>query len=456
VVRLPLLAVRSLLAALVLVVVGLGSRAAHAEEPRIHAILGTGHAVGNPQAHEFGFGGYGGFAVEYPLGKVAGVQLEIGTSVLPHANPPVDPKIADHGAGLSIDGLLGIRLRPFGARRVAGLWLDVNGGVDRTGALNRPVFDAHLGYDFRIRGPGRWDVGPFLGYTQVFQPDDTLRPEDAHVLWLGIHVALGARSERLRGDRDKDGVFDDEDACPDAPGARTADRRTNGCPDRDKDGVHDKEDACPDVPGVRTEDPKTNGCPRPDRDHDSVYDDEDACPDVPGVRTEDPKTNGCPRSDRDKDGVFDDEDACPDVPGPRTSVPATNGCPAGDQVHVEGDQILQDDVIHFETGSPRVRHASWPVVKQVAKFINGSPDLVEINIEGHADEVGTGEYNLYLSEQRALSVKTLLVKYGVDPSRLTTHAYGKTRPIAVGHAEEQRRLNRRVEFTITQARKGGN
>jgi outer membrane protein OmpA-like peptidoglycan-associated protein len=66
--------------------------------------------------------------------------------------------------------------------------------------------------------------------------------------------------------------------------------------DRDGDGIIDAEDACPDVPGVRTNDPKTNGCPPPpsDRDGDGIIDAEDACPDVPGVRTNDPKTNGCP------------------------------------------------------------------------------------------------------------------------------------------------------------------
>jgi outer membrane protein OmpA-like peptidoglycan-associated protein len=64
-------------------------------------------------------------------------------------------------------------------------------------------------------------------------------------------------------------------------------------PDRDHDGIPDAEDACPDVPGVRTDDPKTNGCPS-DRDKDGIPDTEDACPDVPGPRDPDPKKNGCP------------------------------------------------------------------------------------------------------------------------------------------------------------------
>ncbi len=70
--------------------------------------------------------------------------------------------------------------------------------------------------------------------------------------------------------------------------------------DRDHDGIPDTDDACPDVPGVKTDDPKTNGCP-PDRDHDGIVDAEDACPVVPGVYSEDPKKNGCPLP-KDTDG----------------------------------------------------------------------------------------------------------------------------------------------------------
>ena len=56
-------------------------------------------------------------------------------------------------------------------------------------------------------GTGRWDVGPFIGYLQVFQPTDTLRPEDAHVITFGVHVALGAPPVSVvRLDRDGDGV----------------------------------------------------------------------------------------------------------------------------------------------------------------------------------------------------------------------------------------------------------
>jgi len=60
-------------------------------------------------------------------------------------------------------------------------------------------------------------------------------------------------NEELINDRDKDGVEDDEDLCPDVPG----DKLVNGCPDFDKDGIPDKYDLCPHLYGGT----KSQGCP---------------------------------------------------------------------------------------------------------------------------------------------------------------------------------------------------
>jgi OOP family OmpA-OmpF porin len=427
---------------------------AGADEPQLHGELGLAHALGNPQQREYGFGAGASFAAEMTFDKVIGIQGELSFLGLADGSPPSNPAFANHGAGFDFGAMAGVRLHPFARARVASLWLDGNAGVAITGGEPRATVDTHLGYDFRV-GRGRLDVGPFLGYVQVFEPDNALRPEDAHIVLGGLHVALGAPRPKPRGDRDLDTVFDDEDACPDVPGIRTSDPKTNGCPrgDRDHDTIFDDEDACPDEPGIRTNDPKTNGCPRGDRDHDFVFDDEDACPDIQGVRTNDPKTNGCPRADRDNDTVFDDEDACPDIPGVRTADPKTNGCPpAGDQVRLVGDKLVLDEIIHFDTDSPRIPHQSWALCKKVADFILANPDVLEIDIEGHADETGSSAHNLVLSRNRADAVKFLVVKYGVDPARITTHAYGESRPKVPGHDEEQRRQNRRVEFTVTRSR----
>ncbi len=399
-----------------------------ADEVRIHAMGAATRALGDPQASELSWGGGGSLAVERPFGNVFGLQLELLGFGLTDGSAPADPTLANRSGGGVLGGAIGARLRPFGGEGQAGLWLDGNGGVSRTGPVTRPIFDGHIGYDFAIgKKDPSFGLGPVVGYTHVFQPNDTVRPADAHVLWLGIHGVLGFGSKKVepppppRGDRDADTVFDDEDACPDDAGSRTSD-------------------------------PKTSGCPRGDRDHDTVFDDEDACPDVAGVRTGDPKTNGCPRPDRDNDAVLDDEDACPDVPGERTNDPKTSGCPKSEgPVHVAGDKIVLDERILFDTDSPRVRHASFGLVQKVATLISANPDVLEIDIEGHADRIGTDAHNLQLSRERAESVKRLLVKFGIDGKRLTTHYYGESRPRAAGSGQEQLRENRRVEFTVVRA-----
>lgn len=70
----------------------------------------------------------------------------------------------------------------------------------------------------------------------------------------------------------------------------------------------------------------------------------------------------------------------------------------------------------------------------------------KIQVEGHACEIGTNEYNLALGERRANSGKKYLEGLGVGPGRLSTISYGEERPLDPGHTEEARSKNRRGEF----------
>jgi OOP family OmpA-OmpF porin len=350
---------------------------AAADPLRLHLEGAGEHAVGAWQAKEYGFGVDGRFAAELPIiqPRNFGLELEAGSLWLPETAEP-DPNLhfANHGDGTALSIMLGVRYR-FPFQDVGGLWIDFNQGYVRSGSANRWGFDADIGYDFRV-GDGRWDVGPFVGYTEITAADD-LRPADAHILMAGIHVALGT---------------------PATP--------------------RPVEPALPPPPPPKPPPPPP---PAPsDRDHDGILDADDACPDVPGIHTNDPKTNGCP--------------------------------PAGDQVRVVEDRIEYDDVIKFDTDSAHVHHVSWPILEKLAKFINETPDIQEVFITGHADERGTEEHNDVLSAQRAESVRDLLVRFGVDPKRLTTRSYGTRAPKAEGHTESEWQQNRRVEFNITKVR----
>jgi outer membrane protein OmpA-like peptidoglycan-associated protein len=245
-------------------------------------------------------------------------------------------------------------------------------------------------------------------------------------------------------DKDGDGIPDAEDACPDKPGVKTDDPKTNGCPpDKDGDGIPDAEDACPDVKGVKTDDPKTNGCP-PDKDGDGIPDAEDACPDVKGVKTDNPKTNGCP-PDRDGDGIIDSEDACPDAPGPKTDDPKTNGCP---KAAVVNGMIKISEQVKFATGSAKILKDSDELMGAVADIFLKHPEIKKVRIEGHTDNVGKAAANKKLSQARAESVKTWLTKHGVDKSRLTAIGFGQEKPIDDNTTDKGRANNRRVEFHI--------
>lgn len=69
-----------------------------------------------------------------------------------------------------------------------------------------------------------------------------------------------------------------------------------------------------------------------------------------------------------------------------------------------------------------------------------------IELAGHADERGTEEYNLQLSQKRAASVKKYLVDLGVPANQLKTVGYGENKPAEQGATEEAWAANRRVEF----------
>lgn len=228
--------------------------------------------------------------------------------------------------------------------------------------------------------------------------------------------------------------------------------------DSDGDGVPDGEDSCPNTPGIKSSESRQNGCPL-DSDDDGIPDIEDACPYAKGPRTNNPRTNGCPPipelpivpNDRDKDGVPDVEDACPDHPGPRHPDPERNGCP---DIMIGPTVITVFDKIMFKTNSAEILPESNPILDKVAKALNDHPELVLIEVAGHADERGSEKLNLALTQARVDSVVVALVARNVERSRLRAKGYGYYCPRAEGHDEEAWGKNRRVEFMIVKTDQG--
>lgn len=217
--------------------------------------------------------------------------------------------------------------------------------------------------------------------------------------------------------------------------------------DRDRDGILDDDDACPDVPGVASDDAAKNGCPlAKDRDHDGILDDDDACPDDKGVRSDDPAKNGCPApKDRDKDGIFDDDDACPNDKGEANENPKRHGCP---KAVIQAGQIKILERIEFDTGKATIRPESSDVLEAVHDILAAHAEIELVRIEGHTDDRGGDAANMKLSQQRADAVKKWLTDHDIDVARLQAKGFGETHPIETNDTDEGRQDNRRVEFHI--------
>lgn len=380
----------------------------------------------------------------------AGWLLNLGLTGSPaHA-------IEDVSLGSTVDGRLGGWWRVDDAFRV-GAETDLLLGLPRAAGRANTVSTGHL-------------------FAQLSNPDGLSMTVGAGT---GLVAGLGAPDWRLfagisygnlHRDKDKDGLYDDVDACPLDPEDMDAFEDEDGCPevDNDRDGIADTTDRCPVDPEDLDDFADDDGCPENDNDNDTVVDTADACPLVPGS----PEFAGCP--DTDKDGLQDTEDQCPDQAGPRDTggcpdrdsdlVPdfrdrcpdepkpadedpaSSDGCPK--RVYIVGNAIRITDKVFFETAKATIKKESLALLDEVAKVINDNARIRQVEVAGHTDDQGSESYNQKLSQRRAESVRDYLVKAGVDKGKLTAKGYGEGAPIDTNRTEIGRGNNRRVEFNI--------
>jgi len=354
-------------------------------------------------------------------------------------------------------------------------------GDARTEDLVYYAADGGLNYSMRDQIGGPWldpSLGVGGGYTWVDEVGfGTLNATASLRFWVAENLAINFQSTfkhamedfgithfqhsvgasfKFGGkDTDGDGLYDNEDACPEVAGLP----QFNGCPDSDGDGVEDRNDACVDVAGLA----QFNGCP--DTDGDGIADPQDACPteagvaalngcpdaDGDGITDADdscpneagPSSNGgCPFYDADGDGVEDKNDQCPDIAG----TVANNGCP---EVTIEIINQLNEysKTILFDTGKTTIRTESNSVIQDMADVMAAYPNAM-FEVEGHTDSVGSAKNNQKLSEARALSVHDALVGLGIDDTRISYIGYGEDRPVASNNTAAGRQENRRVEVSL--------
>lgn len=117
--------------------------------------------------------------------------------------------------------------------------------------------------------------------------------------------------------------------------------------------------------------------------------------------------------------------------------PADGGAPAKETLNN----------IFFETGRYDLADKSRTELDRLVKFLEVNP-AVKIEVSGHTDNQGGTANNLELSKKRAQSVVEYLTKAGIGTTRIKSAGYGETRPVAPNTTDENRKLNRRIEWKI--------
>jgi len=101
----------------------------------------------------------------------------------------------------------------------------------------------------------------------------------------------------------------------------------------------------------------------------------------------------------------------------------------------------------FASGKANLLAGAMRTIDKLVEFLNENPDR-RVLIEGHTDSVGSDEYNLRLSQQRADSVRMALLMRNISADRIISTGYGESTPVADNASEAGRQQNRRVEIII--------
>jgi outer membrane protein OmpA-like peptidoglycan-associated protein len=112
----------------------------------------------------------------------------------------------------------------------------------------------------------------------------------------------------------------------------------------------------------------------------------------------------------------------------------------------KGNKISLNN-IYFKQNEANLTEFAKLMLVELTHVLEQQKNIV-IEIGAFTDDIGTDAYNQALSEKRALAVKTYLIGKGALPRQLLTKGYGESSPVVANTSEENRALNRRVEFKI--------
>jgi len=110
--------------------------------------------------------------------------------------------------------------------------------------------------------------------------------------------------------------------------------------------------------------------------------------------------------------------------------------------------IVEMSDVLFDTDQFSLRSGAREKLAKISGIVLAYPGL-KLEVEGHTDSVGSDEYNMRLSENRAGSVRDFLVLQGIAAASIATHGFGESRPVTTNDTAAGRQSNRRVELVVS-------
>lgn len=114
---------------------------------------------------------------------------------------------------------------------------------------------------------------------------------------------------------------------------------------------------------------------------------------------------------------------------------------------IEKDAVILLNNLFFDYDKSSLQEDSFSELGELIKFLNNNTN-VKIEILGHTDDRGSAEYNKKLSDERAKEVMQYLISKGIAANRLSAKGLGEAKPVKPNNSDENRAMNRRVEFVI--------
>ena len=111
------------------------------------------------------------------------------------------------------------------------------------------------------------------------------------------------------------------------------------------------------------------------------------------------------------------------------------------------ESIFEIKNLNFDSGKYEIQKKYFKELENLILLLNEQSEI-NIEIAGHTDSVGNEKENQILSENRAISVKSYLVKNSIKSNRIICMGYGEKQPLESNNTEKGRLKNRRIEIRI--------